>query len=308
MSASNKVCQEVGFEDGTETEVRTLRDPMQWAELGGGPLLRLLYRAMAAHGTIEVAAVIRHLRPVYARAMELTDAADRFELYTAVKRRVETGDAPAHALVPFVLLERDTGIVSIATADLAVIGRFEGGDELQWPRAIASYLQLGMPANRGAVLGGLVTLGDRRVHLELHDVKWALPESELHTAARCGSGLPTMAAFEFWLTWSEELMDRGLGETAVYGVCASALSSLVQGMQAEFFADIERNFGYLHRDGESAPFGVIEKLSVNEVGARSAERLYALEAVERPPKIMSRVLLHYGLEPQAQAGERFVLQ
>jgi hypothetical protein len=117
-----------------------------------------------------------------------------------------------------------------------------------------------------------------------------------------------LAAFEFWLSGAEELMEKSLTETSVYAHCTSALALLLRGMQGEFFFDAERHFGYMHFEPDADPMVIIERLSVEDVGARFASRLYAIEAEEPSPKVMSHVLLQYGLEPCAAQADRYVIQ
>jgi hypothetical protein len=49
---------------------------------------------------------------------------------------------------------------------------------------------------------------------------------------------------------------------------------------------------------------VLETLTPAEVAGRYADRIYALERVEEPPKVMSMVLLTFGLEPRAPIEQR----
>ena len=288
--------------------VSELRDQDLWALLDGEELLQLLHRGLSAYGATNDESLVRLLMPVYMHAMETTDTAARFETYSAIKHEVEQGYVSMNALLPFLLVDQDTTIVSSATVDIAMIGRPATNDGLAWPRTIVSYLQQGMGENRGAVFGGLVSLGDRRVNTLLDEVKWTLTDTEVNAALRCWTGFPTLAAFEFWLNWLEELMGKGQGESAVYGTCASALPLILERTHVEYIADIERNFGYMHAGDNMPSMHINGWLSVSEVGARFAERLYALEAREQPPKLISYVLTRYGLVPRALVKDRYMVQ
>ncbi len=290
-----------------DSAVSELRDQDLWALLDGEELLQLLHRGLSAYGATNDESLVRLLMPVYMHVMESTDTAARFETYAAIKHEVEQGYASMNALLPFLLVDQDTTIVSSATVDVAMIGRPAKDDELTWPRTIVSYLQQGMGENRGAVFGGLVSLGDRRVNALLDAVKWTLTDTEVNAALRCWTGFPTLAAFEFWLIWLEELMAKGRGESAVYGACASALPLILERTHVEYVADIERNFGYMHFGAHIPSTRITGWFSVSDVGARFAERLYALEAREQPPKLMSYVLSRYGLVPRASAKDRYMV-
>ncbi len=287
-----------------ESVAAELRDSEQWASLPADELLRLLSRGLSAYGRSGDESRLSLLRPLYRWAAETSDTADRFEMYLSIRHEVETGLLRAAALKPFVLFERETAIVSSATADMLLLGRQAADDEPASPEEIVALVAQGTPENPGAVLGALVSLGDRRVHRLLDGVRWYLSDTVVNTAARCRVGPPNLAAFEFWLSWLEGLAERGLGASAVYGACVCALDLLVEGMNAELVTDVAGDVG--HRRGRrqcSSPGEVVRPLPVREIGARFAARLYALEALEPRPKLISRVLPSYGLQPRAAAEE-----
>jgi hypothetical protein len=248
------------------------------------------------------------LVPVYMRVMGCCDLAARFETYSEVKYDIERGYTSINALLPFILIDLDTSIVSNATADMAMLGPTVCEDELAWPRTIVSYLEQRMGENRGAIFGGLVSLGDRRVNALLDTVKWTFTDTDVITAARCWSGFPTLAAFEFWLSWLEELMAKGMGESALFGACASALPLILDRTHVEYVTDVERNFGYGYLDNRTSAMRIIDRHSIGEVGVRFAARLYALEAQEQPPKLISHVLDRYGLDSMASEEDRYIPQ
>ena len=166
-----------------------------------------------------------------------------------------------------------------------------------------------MGGNKGAILGGLITLGDRRINELLRDVKWLVSDNEIDDAVKSISGMPTLAAFEFWLEWAEELSNAGLDETGLFGQVTSGLAFLVKHMQIDNFSDISRNFGYLYQEnGDSQSMEIHGQHSKSDVANLYSNRLYALESAESPPKIMSNVIRHLGLEPKAPLSERFTMQ
>jgi hypothetical protein len=287
-----------------ESVAAELRGSEQWASLTADELLRLLRRGLSAYGRAGDESQLSQLRPLYRWAAETSDTADRFEMYLSIRHDVEKGLAGAAALKPFVLFERETAIASSATADLLLLAPQAADHEPGSLEEIVALVPPGTPANPGAVLGALVSLGDRRAHRLLGSVRWYLSDTVVNTAARCRVAPPNLAAFEFWLSWLEGLVERGLGASAVYGACVSALHVLVQGMNAEFVTDVAGDVRLGHgRCRGSSPGEVVRSLPVTEIGARFAARLYALEALEPPPKLISRVLPSYGLQPRAAAVE-----
>ena len=308
MCTTSEAVTDGSLRNFVDTTVLELQDQDLWVLMDGEELLQLLQRGLTAYGATNDESMVRLLMPVYMRVMETSDTAARFEMYSAIKHQMEEGYTSINALLPFLLVDQDTAIVASATVDFAMIGRPTKADGLIWPRTIVSYLQQGMGENRGAVLGGLVSLGDRRINALLDDVKWTFTDTDVNAAVSCWGGLPSLAACAFWLTWLEELMDKGLGESAVYGACVSALSLILERTHVEYVADIERNFGYMHFGNNIPSMRITGWLSVSDVGTRFAERLYALEAREQPPKLISNILMRYGLESKAPAEDRYVPQ
>ena len=308
MSVANPAAvAKTSFQEHIDNVIAGLRDHDHWLSLAKDELLHLLYHGLCTYGMTNDESVILYLMPLYRRAMEIADGAERMELYVAVKSEAEQFHVSLNALLPFLLVETDDAIVSTATIDIAMIGRPSDDDPLSWPVELVSYIERGSPNNRGAVFAGLVLLGDRRVNVLLNEVKWTLTTEEINMVARRRSGFPWLASFEFWLAWCEELMELRLGESAAFGGCASALALLVRDAQTQPFMDIKRNFGYMCHGEGAMPAELLERIPTKQVGQRFSDRLYALEAREEAPKVMSHVLVQYGLESQAALGEGFVI-
>jgi hypothetical protein len=143
----------------------------------------------------------------------------------------------------------------------------------------------------------------------MREVKWLISDDEIGTAVKCISGMPTIAAIEFWLEWVEELVAGGLDDTGLFGQVASGLAFLVRHAQLDSFADVTRNFGYLYLGGDDAQSMEIHgQYPKSAVADQYADRLYAIEAAESPPKLMSDVIRHLGLGPRAPLEERHTIQ
>ena len=90
---------------------------------------------------------------------------------------------------------------------------------------------------------------------------------------------------------------------------ASGLALLEKRRDVDVYRAIERNFGYAAHPGSTEPpLQLLEELTPAEVASRYADRMYALETLEEPPKVMSMVLLVFGLEPRAPIEQRYVIQ
>ena len=289
--------------------VRSMLDDSHWRQLDEQALAGLLYQGISLYGKTNWERLAQIIAPLYLYAMEHIPVETRSELQGAIRQRMEANDISANALLPFIFLEMDKAVVSTAALDFAMVPAPPEDDAIGWPKRLISDLEAGMGSNKGALFGGLVTLGDRRVNELLSDVKWLISDSEIGTAIKCFSGMPTVAAFEFWLEWAEELVGAGLENTGLFGQVSSGLLLLIRSAKTDTFSEITRNFGYLHlEDGTAQPLTVHGEYSKAELAERYANRMYALEAAESPPKLTSDVIRQLGLEPKALLEERFTMQ
>ena len=289
--------------------VQSMLDESHWRQLDEQPLADLLHHGISLYGQTNWELLAHIITPVYLHAMEHIPAETRRELQGAITQKMEAKEVSANALLPFLFLEEDMTVASTATLDLAMVPPPPKDDAIGWPRRLISDLEAGLGGNKGAIFGGLVTLGDRRVSELLSDVKWLISDDEIGTAAKCCSGMPTVAAFEFWLEWAEELIGAGLENTGLFGQVSSGLLLLIKSMRTDTFAEITRNFGYLHLEDDTVqPLVVHGEYSMAEIAARYGNRMYAIEAAESPPKLASEVIRQLGLEPKALFEERYTMQ
>ena len=289
--------------------VQSMLDESHWRQLEEQPLANLLYEGISLYGQTNWELFAQIITPVYLYAMEHIPTETRRELQRAIRQKIEANETSVNALLPFLFLEEDMTVVSTAALDFAMVPLPPEDDAIGWPRRLISDLEAGLGGNKGAIFGGLITLGDRRVNELLSDVKWLISDDEIGTAVKCCSGMPTVAAFEFWLEWAEELIGAGLENTGLFGQVSSGLLLLIKSMRTDTFAEITRNFGYLHLEDDTVqPLVVHGEYSKAEIAARYGNRMYAIEAAESPPKLASEVIRQLGLEPKALFEERYTMQ
>lgn len=289
--------------------VNTLSDEPRWRAFDDDALGRLLFDGIYIYGATNWEPIVGPLRALYLHWMQRASGERRMQLQVAVRQHVEAGQLSANAFLPFLFLDDDRVAVSTSAIDFAMVLRPAEDDPIGWPRKLAEDLEAIGGAAPGAILGGLVSLGDQRVNELLLELRWLLSDSEIGVAAQCPTGVPYVAAFEFWLGWLEELAAANLTETGLFGQVATGISNMLRKRRSDEFWDIQRNFGYQHFTGEAAqPMTVHGRHSLQEIGERYGPRLYALEAAETPPKVLSNVLMGMGLEPAAPFAERFSVQ
>jgi hypothetical protein len=284
-----------------QDRVQHYKTPSSWQNLEGDELRVALCEGLALCGISNDEGLVRAMAALYRLAMERLPASTRLGCQAELKQFVQSRKISVNALMPFMYVENDSPIVASTAIDLSYYMANEA-DPLAGVRDLIERAERREIPNVGAVFGGLVALGDARVNKELIQLRDKLDSHEINVAANFGTGFPTVAALEFWLGWLEELVGRGEDER--FGSCASAVVLLVRKTQVQEFADLLRNFSCYVSAAAGEAVVIREKIPLSEIGRRFADRLYALEAREAPPKLMSDVLKVYGLEPRAPERER----
>jgi hypothetical protein len=263
----------------------------------------LLRDAIISYGITCDGQIISSLGRLYDHCMAKLSEEVRMQVFRAVQAALMEGYTTTNALFPMIFNDTSAGIVASAALDYAVLHPAPPNDPFHGARLVASWIREGNPANRAAVFAGLVNLGDRRLSETLDELRACLSVEQAMQVARTPTGYPTLGAFEFWLRWADDALDAGLGATNLFAAIASGLVHLLRAAQVPTFADVERAFGYKPQDGEPG-LRILEQIPLSEVAKRFGPRMYALEAAEPAPKIMSAVLGYYGLEPRAAVAER----
>lgn len=237
--------------------------------------------------------------------LERTDEQERLELYSGIARIIEKEETGLNAMMPFLMLETAASVVSTAVLDYVLFRDAPNGDPLYGAREAIEWIEKHATSNRGAMFGGLITVGDDRIHALLEPLRETMTEDEVNVAVRCRSGFPAVSTFAFWLDWLESLSDRD--SDALFGSVASGLVLLRKGMKTGFFFKGRRPLGAGTAVKNLPPRDSEDVVSIEEMGKMYASRLYSLEANEAPPKVVSQVLLEFGLEPRAALNERFTI-
>lgn len=156
-----------------------------------------------------------------ARVVPALDVPERQAMH-ATMRDVVTHQArvgPA-AFMPVLMAEPEAGIVAEAAIDYAELYPHVQDDPIAGPRKVAELLQVQGLANRGAIFGGLLSLGDPRVCEMIRPFRDGLSEGEVGNLSRTQTGLMWSATVEFLLEWLEDL--NRTDELDLFGVAAAA--------------------------------------------------------------------------------------
>ncbi len=284
--------------DWIESAFSDIRSAERWAAMDQEQLALLLRNGVVAYGITCDESIIPDLGRFYEYCLRVLPEDTRFEVFIAIQSALMAGATSTNALFPVIFSETSAGIASTATIDYAMLHPCAPDDPLSGVRLIAKWVSQSQLGNRAAIFGGLLSLGDRRLEEILASLVGHLTVDQIFEAASTTTGMPTVGAFELWLGWLELCIQAGQGHTNFFAAFASGIVRLVKSARVPQFADVERNFGYAAHKGESA-MRILETLNVPDLAQRYAQRLYALEEAEPPPKIMSQVLIEYGLEAKA---------
>jgi hypothetical protein len=231
-----------------------------------------------------------HITGLYDGLFMLAEAETRMQIYQRLAALVrETDGANAAAIIPFMLLDTDIAIVSSATIDYASLGALIDDDPMTRPLDIVGMINHDMPRNSPAVIGGLLAMGDPRVCELIRPLCDSLDDEGVVTVSKCWSGLAAKCMVEFYLDWLDRLMDSGDDSSSRFGNVAAGLTRLTGSWR---FADGLRPFPY---DEDSPDFFELDR---DEFAASIAERLYAVERRESPPRVTSLAVEQFGLAPR----------
>lgn len=269
------------------------RDPKRLEDL-----LIVGFRIYGGTGSHEL---IPFISQAYRLAVSRLGASIRRNMWRYLNQGISRGELRHDVLIPLVMWEPDDHIASTASLDLVAFSAIGEDGIPSGLRAIWDHLEHGV-VNPGAVVGGLILLGDRNLMPGVEPLRKHLhPRGAMAAAARCRSNRLFHASVDFWLNWAEELVDRTdpAGEEA-FSLCATALVNLRTAASLDAVVDAYRTY-------PSNPSGSIQYLrqwTLSSYADHIAPRLLALEAEERAPKVMNQVLIAWGVEPQSNPSDR----
>lgn len=228
----------------------------------------------------------------------------RSRVYRHVIGFVEnTSFVSTNAFLPFIVEERDRGIVSTAVIDYVSLGPLTDGDPMSRVKDVIGMIERGMLANEGAAFGALLHIGDRRVCKLLVPLRDTFDRDAMNEIVGCATGLVHSATVDFYLDWLEGL--EGDYTDGKFGTVASGLGLLKRKSLTDTVATGDRPFptrGATPDDWES-----LNLIPIEEYLRRISRRMYALERSEPAPKVMPIILAAWGLTPLTDPAEAAVL-
>lgn len=274
-----------------------------WTELEDEELAAYVTTELLLYGLLHNADAIPKLRRLYPYVVQRLSKEDRLQIQMGMIEIVESGKSSALAFLPIVICDPDVSAASTATINLLATSELmKTGLPYGLMELYALFERDGI-ANKGAVFGAVAAFGDKRIRISLDILKAHLDVDDVQVAATISTGLITNSAMDFWLSWAEELVDRTdpMSE-GIVGYIASALVIALRRSATGSVVEIERHYPSFRTD---EPIRVLQDWSHEDYAQLIADRLYDLEARERPPKVFSHVLQSWNLPPRAKKRDQF---
>ena len=245
--------------------------------------------------------MIQDLREVYQHYVAPKSDEYHLALLQTVNDAVgNTNFISINAFLPFIAEEKNAYIVGEVVINYVSLGPLTDNDPMSRVNDIIGMINSGFVENEGAAFGGLLYLGDPRICRLLTHVRDTLDEDAINQCVRCSTEFIHAAVVDFYLDWLEGM--EGDNRDSLFGIVASGLTLLKRkGKTGEVFTGLRpipsRNVTDKQWRASTKP------VAMKEYVASIASRLYTLERSELPPKVMPRVLIEWGLQPQSSQSE-----
>ncbi len=142
---------------------------------------------------------------LYREYLGNTDVPDRENLYLEVLNDVVQGVSSSASLLPFIVYEPNRKLVSKAVGDFLSHRNCNLDDEFAGVHEVVEILVGSHAANKGAILAGLVAVGDRRINAVARAARHLLTPEDIRSFSRYHINRIRSSSVEFCLDWLIEL-------------------------------------------------------------------------------------------------------
>jgi hypothetical protein len=167
---------------------------------------------------------VPNISKVYQHALAKgMDADTRAMLEAEMVQLVDSGKLLPVVFLPFLVLDDAVPITTKAAIDFVSSSDYVNG-ELYAFGELRNLFSRSTLANRAAVFGALVAIGDAEVLAFLEELRPQLTADEVREAARVHTQFPQHRAIQYWLRWAKDLVSSpNHDDQRTFGSCASAL-------------------------------------------------------------------------------------
>ena len=276
----------------------------QWRDFEDDRLVNLLRMLFFGYGYKGATSHVPNISKVYQHALAKgMDADTRAMLEAEMVQLVDSGKLLPVVFLPFLVLDDAVPITTKAAIDFVSSSDYVNG-ELYAFGELRNLFTRSTLANRAAVFGALVSMGDQEVLKFLEEFRPMMSTEEVRQAARVHTQFPQHHAIQFWLRWAKQLVNSSDDDDQrIFGSCASALILVLEHDIVGRVSAGKRNFPC-----QKSPIAITieQEWSVDEYAEMLAPELYAIEAAEAAPRLFSDVLRKWGLKPRAPVMDQFI--
>jgi hypothetical protein len=280
-----------------------ISDPARWPGLSEDRLCQVIGYTILAYAEFRMEEVVPLVIRMYSYVVDRIPADRRFQLMRNVTHRFSNDelvpdDANRHrvdALLPFIVHDPDTRIVSTATLDFAVLRGDASHPWLGVDQAFGMF-EAGHVMNQPAILIGLIALGDRRLSPRILRLLESCPPALAQAVSKMNCSFVFAATVDLVCDWLLCLMQASPEQdpgASTFGHVAAALYRLGTRADATGVAEISRCFP----PKSPTDSGIEHERWTKEAFARLlGPRLQALAEMEHEPRILPDVMSAWGLQ------------
>jgi hypothetical protein len=285
-----------------------LAEPGRWASLDPELLRHLVYYQCLSYGINSDDALIARLMGVYRVGVDRLHPAVRQQIALHVARAIERmhrqhrmpdGAGCTNGLLPFLIEDPDPSVVATAAMEMAILLPLEDQDPLSGPKYVRTMFdQLAFDDAKAGLVAGLLQVGDHRVWPFVDGTWLGLTGNAPQTLALLIQGFRGLSILtaEFLLSWLEYAGRDP--SSALFGIVTATMARAGGHAAEHGIADVERILPVTDRP-EDNPFSITRTWALDDFAPRIANRLLAVAASERPPRLMLHVLAYWGLNDYA---------
>jgi len=285
-------------------DITTILESGEWQSFSEDKLVSLLRAVLFIYGQQGDTSYIKSLSGIYKRLLALgTDEDTRLMIESEMVSLVEDDKVHPVVFLPFLVEDPSQQVASKAVIDFVSMSDYVNG-ELYAFTELRHLFQNKSLANRGAVLGGLVAMGDSQSIKFATDLRRQLDTEEVRVAARVHTPFPQQEAIQFWLQWAKQLVTSRTDEDQRnFGSAASALILVLDQATVDQISKGDRNYP-CHKSDQ--PIVRLRSWAREEYAKEIAADLYWVESEEEAPSLFSDVLRTWGLMPHAPVDKQFI--
>lgn len=251
-----------------------------------------LFKSLVAYGEKSDRDEIDKVRQAYDNGLQTLHADERLSLWPMLVELIGTGAINAHPLLAMAICDPDRSVSATAALDFVCLSQADGDGISNGLEEFSQLFRTTVIANKGAVFGGLLALGDDRLidYYRKHAPLMGVLEMREASFA-CRSARLFRATLDFWVWVCEMLADRedDIG-ASIFGDAAATLAGMPS--QAAALEVLEATRVY-PASCSPEPVVVSRIWSWEEFTADMADRMTLIAAKEAPPRIFPNVIAQW---------------